>query len=188
MVFWLIRFCFCVTLGEEEEEKTRPSGSKCSNDLIKININWSSQKFLIQYCPVCRCETSWVDRMCQTIHFYGALEDRQPDWAQECLTKLLEFVFVWDSQIVKVLISHNLRHPTTACQEEGLGSSSFQPPYVLKILWNHFCFWVDEGLQSVWWLKPLPTTACLSWMIPLESTQLQIRPIKPRTKGQTVCA
>ena len=65
---WLIRFCFCVTLGEEEE-KTRPSGSKCSNDLIKININWSSQKFLIQYCPVCRCETSWVDRMCQTIHF-----------------------------------------------------------------------------------------------------------------------
>lgn len=66
---WLDFVFFCVTLGEEEEEKTRPSGSKCSNDLIKININWSSQKFLIQYCPVCRCETSWVDRMCQTIHF-----------------------------------------------------------------------------------------------------------------------
>jgi len=67
--------------------------------------------------------------------FYGALGDRQPEWAQECLTKLFEdFVFVWDSQIVKVLISHNLRHPTTACQEEGLGSSSFQPPYVFGIL------------------------------------------------------
>lgn len=123
---------------------------------------------------------------CARVHFCGALGDRQPDGAQECLTKL--FVdFGWDSQIMKVLIFHNLRHPSTACQGEGLGSSTFQPPYV-KITVKSFCFWVDEGLQSLWWLKPLPTTACLNWIIPLRSTQLQKRPIKPRTKGQTISA